>query len=376
MTSKPRLIPSHQIDDQVVIPGLRQQMDMLGGTEPTANDEPKGRYFSAEEIDLSSYEAIVVCMSGGKDSIACLLHLIEQGVDMRKVELWHHDVDGREGSTLMDWTFMADYNRQLAHAFEVPLFFSWLKHGFEGEMLKENDYSHPQCVETPDGLLTLERDTRRSKPGTRLRFPQVSASLSTRWCSSSLKIDLGRRALNNQSRFLGTRTLFITGERREESANRARYFQLERHASDTRFGRKARHVDAWRPVLDWDENRVWETLERHGVLAPVPYRLGWSRSSCQACVFNSDAIWATIAHYFPEKAQRIADYEQQFGTTISRDKLTVLERARRSRPFEIEDLAALEQATRPDYTLPVFAAPGTPWVLPAGAFRSEGCGAS
>jgi len=54
----------------------------------------------------------------------------------------------------------------------------------------------------------------------------------------------------------------------------------------------------------------------------------------------------------------------------------VLERARRSRPFEIEDLAALEQATRPGYTLPVFAAPGTPWVLPAGSFRSEGCGAS
>ena len=94
-----------------------------------------------------------------------------------------------------------------------------------------------------------------------------------------MKIDVGRRALNNQDRFRGKKILFVTGERREESANRAKYNQLEAHACDRRSGRTARRVDVWRPVLHWTEELVWEVLEKHRVSAPVPYRLGWSRSS-------------------------------------------------------------------------------------------------
>ena len=37
--------------------------------------------------------------------LAALLRLLDLGVDRDRLELWHHDVDGREGSTLMDWPF-------------------------------------------------------------------------------------------------------------------------------------------------------------------------------------------------------------------------------------------------------------------------------
>jgi 3'-phosphoadenosine 5'-phosphosulfate sulfotransferase (PAPS reductase)/FAD synthetase len=328
---------------------------------------PEGVEFEKTEVDLSAYDRLIVCLSG-KDAIACFLRLIDLGVDLSKVELWHHDVDGREGSTLADWPFMASYCRAFADAFGVPIYFSWLEGGFEGEMLKENSVSGAHMVETPDGLVRLERN---SKPGTRLKFPQVSASLTTRWCSSALKIDVARRAITNQERFTGQRTLFITGERREESAGRSKYNQFEPHYCSA----KKRQVDHWRPVLHLDEQAIWDLLRKHRVVPPVPYRLGWPRSSCQTCIFNSDSIWATIGLYFPDRLERIDAYERQFGVSIARSGKTVAERAAGAEAFEITDNEALVQARSKDYFLPVLLEPGQEWVMPPGAFGNEGCGA-
>lgn len=371
------------IDDSFTIPNLGAQLGFMFDGVPTASDLlKKGKpdegltYFSAPEIDLDIYDHFVIAVSGGKDSWGCLLHLIDPGIDLSKVELWHHDVDGREGSTLMDWPFMADYNRKLAKAFGLPIYFSWLEGGFEGEMLKNNTYGRPHYVETPEGLIVLERDTKRAKPGTRLKFPQVGANLQTRWCSSALKIDVARRALNNQSRFDGKKVLFITGERREESANRAKYNQLEPHACDRRFGRKKRHVDTWRPVLHWTEEQVWDALQCHGVVAPVPYRLGWGRSSCMKCIFNDAAIWATLQHHFPGSLDDIAAYEEQFGTTISRNRINVIDVSKKAEPLDIKDEEAFLQAIKREYTLSVLLDDNVQWTMPAGAFGKTGCGPS
>lgn len=363
---------AHQHDDAVIIPTLGQQLSLMGFEhEPTR--QAVGTYFDAPNIDLSIYDHIVICMSG-KDSLACLLTLIEQGVDMSVCELWHHRVDGNEGSELFDWAFNDSYMEKLSEAFGLPLYFSWLKGGIEGEMNKFNSHSQPHIVETPSGIITLERDTSRTKPGTRRQFPQQSASLATRWCSSAAKIDVGRRAITNQERFLNTKTLFITGERRAESPARSKYYQLEPHAVDRRHGRLGRHVDTWRPVLHFTEEQVWELLERHRVEAPVPYKLGWGRSSCLACVFNSPAIWATIRKYFPHRARPIAAYEDEFQSTISRQRINVLDLSETAEAFNITDLDALAQADTRDYTLPVFTPESQTWRLPPGAFAKEKCG--
>lgn len=336
--------------------------------------EQKG-VFSGAEVNPDDYDLIIVGFSGGKDSIAALLHLIELGADKSKIELWHHDVDGREGSTLMDWPFMADYTRKFAAAFGLPIYFSWLEGGFEGEMLKNNSFSLPHHIETPDGLVSLPRDTTRATPGTRMKFPQVGANLQTRWCSSALKIDVGRRSLNNQERFNNKKILFVTGERREESVNRAKYFQLEPHACDRRNGRSKRHVDAWRPVIEWAESDVWAILKRHHVLPPIPYRLGWSRSSCMKCIFNDGQVWATLSHYFPGSLDQISMYEKHFGKTINRKQIPIMDLAKASKPFQIDDDEALEQAVKHEYMLPVIDVT-MEWALPPGAFGKGGCGPS
>lgn len=367
------LIQSHQLDDSVVIPELGQQLCSPGSGFDAG--QPQGStYFDAPSVDLDSYDHIILCLSG-KDSIACLLAMIEQGVDLRRLEVWHHRVDGHEGSTLMDWTFNDSFIEQFAAAYNLPLYFSWLKGGIEGEMLKQDAYSQPHMVETPAGVITLARDLARTSPATRRRFPQQSASLATRWCSSAAKIDVARRAVTNQERFLGAKTLFVTGERRAESSNRSRYNQLEPHAVDRRSGRLGRHVDAWRPVLHYSEEQVWDIIARHRVEAPVPYRLGWGRSSCMTCIYNSPKVWATIRKYFPDRIEPIAAYEDEFGCTISRQRINVLDLSATAEAFEIVDDAALIQAVEREYTLPIFTPEGQAWKMPAGAFVTEGCGA-
>ncbi|MFU2510589.1 phosphoadenosine phosphosulfate reductase family protein [Pseudoalteromonas sp. ASV78] len=358
----------HEFDDVFILPSLEKMAGICSKSD-------KRSYFSAPEIAVDEYDYIILCMSGGKDSIAGLLHLIDIGADLNKIELWHHDVDGNEGSTLMDWPFMKDFNRKLADHFGLPIYFSWLEGGFEGEMIKKDSYSRPQHIETPNGKIILSRDTKRAKPRTRMKFPQVSANLQTRWCSSSLKIDIGRRAINNQDRFNNKKILFVTGERREESHNRAKYNQFEPHSCDRRFGQKARYVDSWRPVLHWDEEQVWEKLKSHGVTPPVPYRLGWSRSSCMKCIFNDPTIWATLRHHFQGSLDKIAEYENQFGITISRSRKGVMHLSEMAKPLDIEDREAFLQALKKDFTLPI-TQPVIDWKLPAGAFNKSSCGPS
>ncbi len=63
--------------------------------------------------DLHAYRRIVVAFSGGKDSLAALLHLLRLGVSGDVIELHHYDVDGH-GPTFMDWPCTASYVREIA----------------------------------------------------------------------------------------------------------------------------------------------------------------------------------------------------------------------------------------------------------------------
>lgn len=357
-------------DDQLVIPHLKQQLIAIQPATPNV-------YFDAPDIELD-YDIAVVCMSGGKDSLASLKHLLDLGFPKSKIEMWHHLVDGAESKTsFMDWPFIDDYCVQLSKALGIPLYFSWLQNGFLGEMLKENSISQPYSIETPDGTIELPR--LRAKRGTRLKYPQQAASLQTRWCSSVLKIDVGRRGITSQERFIGKKVLFITGERREESGNRARYNQLEPHLTDTirssTHPKKPRHVDHWRPALNFSEENVWEILESWNMLPPIPYRVGFSRSSCQTCIFNSDRIWATILHYWPDRLEAILRHETKFDLTISRKGENVLERAKKSKPLKILDEEAFLQTQCKKYKLPIFLPKDRAWSLPSGAFSKDISGA-
>jgi 3'-phosphoadenosine 5'-phosphosulfate sulfotransferase (PAPS reductase)/FAD synthetase len=316
--------------------------------------------------DLASYGLFAIGFSGGKDSWAALLHLLESGVPPEKIELHHQKVDGLT-SKLMDWPCASSYVDKAGAAFGIPVYHSWKEGGFEREMLKENAKTAPVSWYTKDGhVLTKGGD--RGKVATRRMFPQTSADLLVRWCSSALKIDVFARVLTNDERFQNKRVLVITGERAEESAARAHYATFEPHRADLRNGKKAwRHIDHWRPVHGWSEAEVWAILERHRVNPPPSYWLGFSRWSCRGCIFSGPNEWATLRTYMPEAFASIAGYEREFGITIHRS-LTVDEQADRGVPH-IVPLEVLLLAESTEYYADVILPEGTPWILPPGAFK-------
>lgn len=216
------------------------------------------------DINLTDYSIIACAISGGKDSIAEVLHLLDCGVPASKIELHHHLVDGRE-STLMDWPVTESYCRAFAKHFGMKIYMSWKVGGFEREMNRDGEKTAPVAFESEDGTIhVLGGDA--GTEGTRMKFPQVSADLRVRWCSSYCKISIMDRVLMNEPRFQNGKTLVVTGERAEESPSRAHYKVFEPNRADNRYGQKRkRHIDHWRPVHGWDEARVWEIMKRYKV---------------------------------------------------------------------------------------------------------------
>lgn len=319
-------------------------------------------------IDLASYDIILTALSGGKDSIASFLALIEAGADPAAMAVIHHHVDGLEGSTLMDWPSTPGYCEAFARHFNVPIIHSWRQGGFEAEMLRQNAPTAGVSYQIDDRRVDLA-GAANAPLGTRMAFPQVAADLSVRYCSASLKIDVADRVLRNDPMFANKRTLFITGERAEESPNRARYAFFEPHRADRRNGKAGRTIDHCRPVLKWTEQQVWNIIARNGILPHPAYYAGFGRLSCRACIFANDAQWATLQTYDPVGFTTIAEYEARFGRTIHR-KDSVLIRAARTLPFPAATENAMKKAMQP-YIGGVFVPPDG-WTMPPGAFSRHG----
>jgi len=317
--------------------------------------------------DLGWYDYFLVSFSGGKDSIALALGLLRKGVAKERIVLMHQHVDGHPGVDIpfMDWPCTEGYCRAFAKATGMRLLFQWRHGGFHREMLKQNAMIAPVSFEYLDGGIGTAGGV-RGKVSTRRLFPQVTADLSKRWCSPSLKIDVAAMAINNEPRFRGRRLLFLSGERRQESAARSKYAEMEPHRTHT----KTRHVDHWRMVIDWTEEEVWKIMREFRVMPHPAYRLGWGRVSCLACIFGLADQWASVRLIAPELFSRIAQYERDFGKTIHKGK-SVVDLADKGTPYpQCRDEALVNLAMHREY--PADAILTDAWALPAGAFRHCG----
>jgi 3'-phosphoadenosine 5'-phosphosulfate sulfotransferase (PAPS reductase)/FAD synthetase len=317
-------------------------------------------------LPLDEYDHILVSFSGGKDSLALVLDLLERGVSRDRIQLWHQCVDGEAGvdQPFVDWPCTESYVRAVGKTLGVRTFFQWRLGGFLGEMLKKGARTRPVRFERQDSGIGQAGGV-KGKLSTRRRFPQACGDLRVRWCSAVLKIDVMALALNNDPALRSGNILVLTGERREESANRAAYAEREPHRCDCH----RRRVDAWRSVIDRSEEEVWQIMRRWWINPHPAYRLGFSRVSCLTCIFGGPDQWASVRKIAPDRFARIAGYEREFGCTIKRG-LTVEQLADRGTPYPACDNAGLVAlALSSHYPADqVVVSPGE-WRLPEGAFK-------
>jgi 3'-phosphoadenosine 5'-phosphosulfate sulfotransferase (PAPS reductase)/FAD synthetase len=323
--------------------------------------------------NIHNYDKYIVCFSGGKDSIALHLHLLELGVDPAKIELWHHDIDGEvTDKNFMDWPITKAYCEAYARAFNTPLYFSWREGGFKREMLRENQPTGDTFFEDENhNVIRIESRKGERYNNTRRKFPQVTADLSTRWCSAYLKIDICASAIRNQDRFKGIRTLVLTGERGEESSARGAYNIVEADRSDLRDGKSPRHVDHFRPIRDWNEKEIWAIMEKYRVRPHPAYQMGFGRVSCMKCIFGNADQFASAFAIDPKGTQEVANYEKEFGVTIKR-KESVEELVAKGTPYEAISPELSRLSMMRVFPEDIIMPEGT-WTLPAGAF-GESCG--
>jgi 3'-phosphoadenosine 5'-phosphosulfate sulfotransferase (PAPS reductase)/FAD synthetase len=366
----------HGMKDEVIY----DQRIRLKPSVPGRNDsEHFKKIFLPELLPLEEYDLIVVLFSGGKDSTACFLKLLELGVPKEKIELWHHDIDGGHPSRTMDWKCTRNYVEAVAKAFGVTLRVSYRVNGFFGELYRigasepiewidpdtrevkqcKPSRNYLKCMEIKEQA-TEEMEELLKQYGHRMKFPAKSPDLSKRWCSAYLKIcvadsvvanldslheleQLGGKRMKfpakggtHQGRWCSgnlkaavqdsvtsnleqtkqdKKILIVSGERRGESAGRAKYNEMEIHRTNAEK-RSHRIVHQWRCCIDYTEKDVWEVLKRNKVNPHPCYRIGWNRCSCMTCIFSTPRLFAGIKELFPDEWEALKQDERILGFTL------------------------------------------------------------
>lgn len=363
--------------------------------------ESDRRIYLEHLFPLESYDRIIVLFSGGKDSLAAYLKLLEWGVPKNRIELWHHDIDGGHPSRRMDWPVTASYVRAFADAEGVKLRRSWRQDGFWGEVYRQGASMPVQYDDENDTVSTVpltERQKRSSELrnliqdghaslqdieelkslGYRMKFPAKTGNLMTRWCSAYLKIMVAESVIRTLDKVFKSesqgdtscRILVVSGERRGESAGRAKYNEMELHRTNA-VKRSKRIVHQWRPVIDHSERDIWEIIRRHNVTPHPCYSAGWNRCSCMMCIFSLSKHWAGIKDLFPEEVEAVKNDEETLGFTLD-NKKSLEEYIGSAESCLYSDNRAIEQIRSGIF--PIEDMYTENWKFPAGAFKGSAGG--
>ena len=234
--------------------------------------------------------ALVLSVSGGKDSDAMTHHLL----DLRQSEGWTGDVMmvHADLGSRVEWHQTPGYVRDLAQRKGVPLHVVRWQHGDLIDRIWQRYHKDP---------------SRPCWPSSQMRY-----------CTSDLKRGPISRWLRNT--FPSGNFICSMGLRAEESSARAKR-QTFRLRKDSSAPTKGRFVYDWLPIHDWTEADVWNCIRQHGDIAHPAYRLEQpnQRLSCALCVLANLNDLINGAVHNPDTYREYCRIEAVTGYSFRKD---------------------------------------------------------
>ena len=253
---------------------------------------------------------LITSFSGGKDSTAIYLLMLEKELPFRSV---FADVENEHPATV-------DFVRNISKLTGGPEV-EFVKADLTGKFATKRKtiretWSQPEYddngsmigLPVPDDV--IERALKACHPSgnvfvdlclLRAGFPTIKK----KYCTEQLKQVPIDQQINEPLRAQGIRPISVIGVRAEESIKRASYPIAESVFPNGELGTQT----IVRPIFWWSVSDVWAIHKRHGIQPNKLYSLGFKRVGCMPCINSRKHDIRLIARHFPEHIDRIAEWE-------------------------------------------------------------------
>jgi len=282
---------------------------------------------AAAPIRFSDFDIVVISESGGKDSQATTIRVVQQadaeGYPRDKLVVVHADM-GR-----VEWPGTVEAARDHADAFGLR--FEVVARE-QGDLL---DHVQDRRDRLDDAARKLWAQAEQLRSAGNLDEAERAAAAAqrkwdapawpgpgnARWCTSDHKTSQIQKLITalaaewraaNPDETRPFRVLQAMGMRAEESSTRAAAPQVRRNARSN--GRK--EITDWRPIHEWLVGKVWDTIHRSGIPYHYAYDLGAERVGCVFCFYKKRAELAAAAVHNPELAQQYLAAEKRARSTF------------------------------------------------------------
>ena len=261
--------------------------------------------------------------SGGKDSTACYLLLLELGIDFLPAfadtdneHPWtvefannlHHQVDGPEVVTVKKAPYTAERWQQKRDRLRVTLAkdHTITQGKRRGEIIPgfpEDIVEEMVSFVRPSGNMFLDLCIIHGM------FPLRRSQ----FCTQELKLEPAREQIIIPWLEQGYDVVSVAGIRSDESRVRATYAPFEQDLTKEYVPYMPTTVYRWNPILDWTWEDVFAMHKRHNVDPNPLYSKGMGRVGCMPCIHATKPEIRQIAMRFPEQLERIAEWEEIMG---------------------------------------------------------------
>ena len=238
--------------------------------------------------------ANLLSVSGGKDSTALLLYAIERGVPFQSVfaDTGHEHPLTYEYLDYLESVLGITIRRvKPDFAARIEGKRKWIEEHWEKDGVSPERVALALELLKPTGIPMLDLCLWKG------RFPSTKA----RFCTDELKVIPITLQVIAPLQREGYKVWSWQGVRADESARRSTYRRAERLDGG---------VIAYRPLLRWTAEQVFDMHRKHGIDPNPLYKQGMGRVGCMPCIMCRKDELSQIARRFPEVIERLSKWER------------------------------------------------------------------